>query len=157
MNLYIRICLHRFVYRKMHQGCGWSPLPMLLSQTLPIASYGIGRHKVGWPAECPEAAGLQGGGMVQANVGQKVTPINLIVRQYMYLKVMLWYFLTYNEWDRITHHTSQTHNKHHHHGDGATCPSSSKYLMNPCCLRGGWPCAYIFQGLCQRVLLESIN
>jgi hypothetical protein len=27
-------------------------------------------------------------------VGQKVTPINLIVRQYAYLKVMFWYFFT---------------------------------------------------------------
>jgi hypothetical protein len=34
-------------------------------------------------------------GMVHTNLGQKVTPITLIVRQYAYLKVMFWYFFTY--------------------------------------------------------------
>ncbi len=36
-------------------------------------------------------------GMVQANVGQKLMPINLIVRLNMYLTVMFRYFSTYNE------------------------------------------------------------
>jgi hypothetical protein len=34
-------------------------------------------------------------GMVHANVGQNVTPINFIVKQYAYLKVMFCYFFTY--------------------------------------------------------------
>ncbi len=41
-------------------------------------------------------------GLVHANVGQNVTPIYLIVRQSAYLKVMLWYFSTYNNWGCIT-------------------------------------------------------
>jgi hypothetical protein len=36
-------------------------------------------------------------GMVHTWVGHKVTPINLIVRQYTYLKVMFWYFFTYDK------------------------------------------------------------
>jgi hypothetical protein len=35
--------------------------------------------------------------MVHANVGQNVMPISLIVRQNVYLKVLLCYFSTYNE------------------------------------------------------------
>ncbi len=54
-------------------------------------------------------------------------------------------------------HTTQTHNKHHYHGGGAACPSSSVDSMNPHCPRGGWPCAYIVRGCYQRILLDSIN
>jgi hypothetical protein len=36
-------------------------------------------------------------GVIHAWVGQKIMPINLIVRQCAYLKVMFWYFFTYNE------------------------------------------------------------
>jgi hypothetical protein len=34
--------------------------------------------------------------------------------------------------------------KHHHHADGAACPSSGVDSMNPCCLMGRWPYAYVF-------------
>jgi len=37
-------------------------------------------------------------------------------------------------------HTTQRPNKHHHHGGGATNPSGGVDLMNPCHLRGEWPC-----------------
>ena len=44
--------------------------------------------------------------MVQANVGQKLMPINLIVRLNMYLTVMFRYFSTYNEWQQPDKHTT---------------------------------------------------
>ncbi len=53
--------------------------------------------------------------------------------------------------------TTQTANKHHHHGDWATPPSSGVDPINPRCLSGGQPCACLFQGRCQRVLVESMN
>ncbi len=54
--------------------------------------------------------------------GPKSNTCNLIVRQYAHLKNMFLYFLTYNKWE--TKHTTQTCNKHHHHGNWAACPSS---------------------------------
>ncbi len=63
-------------------------------------------------------------GMVQANVGHKVTLITLSKG----------YFCTnfYIQWSRdVTSQstTTQTTNKHHHHGDGAACPSSGVDLF----------------------------
>jgi hypothetical protein len=76
--------------------------------------------------------------MVHAWVDQKVMPIHLIVWQYAYLKVILWYFFLHTMSETATHnHTTQTHNKNHHHGGGAACPSSGMDLMNLHCLRGG--------------------
>jgi hypothetical protein len=108
--------------------------------------------KVG-PAFTSEVFGC---GVVQVWVNQKVSPINLIIRQSAYLKFMLWYFFTYDNQKRLQHIT-QTYNKHHHHGGGAACPSSGMDLMKSCQPRGGWPCEYIFRGRCQRILLDSIN
>ncbi len=95
---------------------------------------------------------LGGEGMVQANVGHKVTLITLSKG----------YFCTnfYIRWSRdITSQstTTQTTNKHHHHGDGAACPSSSVDLMIPRRPRGGRPCACSFRGHCQRILFDLLN
>ena len=51
---------------------------------------------------------------------------------------------------QLTSHESKTTQKaqpptkHHHHGVGATHPSSGVDLMNTCCLRGGRPCPCLF-------------
>jgi hypothetical protein len=42
--------------------------------------------------------------------GTKNNTINLIVGQYVYLKVMFWYFFTYNEFDRKTQPQHNTTN-----------------------------------------------
>jgi hypothetical protein len=80
-------------------------------------------------------------GMVQANVGHKVTLITLSKG----------YFCTnfYIRWSRdVTSQstTTQITNKHHHHGDEAARPSSDVDLMIPHCLRGRRPFACSFQG-----------
>jgi hypothetical protein len=84
----------------------------------------------------------------------KKKPIDLILRQYAYLKVMFLYFFISKEREdqkrKRPQHTTQTHNKHHHHSGGAACPSSGMDLMNPHCPRGGRPCAFIVQGCCQK-------
>jgi hypothetical protein len=82
-------------------------------------------------------------GMVQANVGHKVTLITLSKG----------YFCTnfYIRWSRdVTSQstTTQRTNKHHHHGDGAARPSSGVDLMIPHQPRGRRPCACSFQGRC---------
>ena len=50
-------------------------------------------------------------------------------------------------------HTTQTHNKHHHHDGVAANSSSNVDLTNPCHPRGGRPCVYIFQGHCKLLYL----
>ncbi len=52
---------------------------------------------------------------------------------------------------------AQRPNKHHHHGDGAAHPSSSVGLMKSCRLRGGRPCACLFQCHRRSNLTDSIN
>ena len=96
--------------------------------------------------------GARAAGVVRTNVGQQVTLITLCKG----------YFCTkfYIRWSRdITSPstTTQINNKHHHHGDGAARPSSGVDSMTPHRLSGGRPCSFLFQGRCQRVLVESIN
>jgi hypothetical protein len=64
--------------------------------------------------------------------------INFIVRLFLY------HFLHMMSLSPFS--TTQTTNKHHHHGDGDTCPSSSMDLINPRCPSGWRPCACSFQG-----------
>jgi hypothetical protein len=76
---------------------------------------------------CIAPAATRATGMVQANVRHKVMLITLSKS----------YFCTnfYIPWFRdVTSQstTTQTINKHHHHGDGAACPSSGMDLMIPC-------------------------
>ncbi len=84
--------------------------------------------------------------------GSKSNAVKLILRLFLYhfLHTMSLYVTSPST-------TTQTSNKHHHHGDGAARPSSSMDSINPHRPSGGRPCAYIFRGRCQRVLVESIN
>ena len=91
-------------------------------------------------------------GVVHTNVGHQVTLITLSKG----------YFCTkfYIQWScdvTSPSTTTQTTNKHHHHCDGAAHLSSGVDLMIPCHPSGRWPCAFVFQGLCQWVYLNSIN
>jgi hypothetical protein len=88
-------------------------------------------------------------GMVHTWVGQKVMPINLIVRQYAYVKVMFWYFFTYDE---LRQQETATHNTN----TEQTLPPW-RWSHLPLQRRGfdesmpaeGWqPCAYSVQGRC---------
>ncbi len=83
----------------------------------------------------------------------KNNTVNLILRLFLY------HFLhTMSSWHHEPSTTTQTTNKHHHHGDGTPCPSSGvDDSMNPRRASGRWPCSCLFQGCCQRVLVESIN
>ena len=93
-----------------------------------------------------------GTGVVHTNVGHQVMLITLY-KGYLCTKF-------YIRWSHdITRQstTTQITNKHHHHGDGAACPSSGVDSMNPHRLSGGRPCSCLFQGWCRRVLVESIN
>ncbi len=90
--------------------------------------------------------------------GSKNYTIILTVRLYLHLKVMLRFYFTYKEpnWGDIMHKTTQNtqiHNKHHHHGDGATYPSSSGDSMNQCRLSRGGACAYN----CPRLSKKDFN
>ncbi len=74
-------------------------------------------------------------GMVHTNVGHKI----------MLITLSKGYFCTnfYIRWScDITSLSTSTHttNKHHHHGDGATRPSSGVDSMNPHRPSGGRPC-----------------
>ena len=85
-------------------------------------------------------------GMVQAWVAHFVTPLKC----------------RYDEWDwwvmnQKAHNKHNSPNKHHYYGGEATNPSSRVILMNPCRLRGGWPCAYLFSCHHQRILFHSLN
>ena len=85
-------------------------------------------------------------GMVQVWVAHFVTPLKC----------------TYGKYDwQVTsqkpHKKHKSPNKHDHHGGEAACPSSGVNLMNPRCLRGGRPCACLFQCRRQRNLKDSIN
>ncbi len=60
--------------------------------------------------------------MVQANVGQNVTPQNPS------LQLILYHFL--HMMITSSSATTQTTNKHHKHGDGAACPASGVDSMN---------------------------
>jgi hypothetical protein len=85
-------------------------------------------------------------------VGQKVTPLT---SSYGYLCTIFCIQQARDITSPCT--TTQTTNKHHHHGDGAARPSSGVVSMNPHHPIGGRPCACLFRGRCQRVLVESIN
>ncbi len=85
-------------------------------------------------------------GVMNANVGQNVTPHKPS------LGLFLYHF--YIQWAcgiMIQFTTTKTTNKHHHHGDGAACPSSGMDSMNPHRPGNGWPCAFIFWGCSWRV------
>ena len=74
------------------------------------------------------------GGMAQAWVAHFATPCKMKVRRVQLMSHK-----------SKTPQTAQRPNKHHHHSDEAAHPSSGMDLMNPCCLRGGWPCACLFR------------
>ena len=93
-----------------------------------------------------------GGGVVHTNVGHQVTLITLSKG----------YFCTkfYIRWScdvMSPSTTTQTTSIHHHHGDGATRLSSGVDLMIPRRPSGRRSCAFIFQGLCSWLYLNSIN
>ncbi len=73
--------------------------------------------------------------------GTKNNTNNLIVRQYVYLMVMFWYFFTYNEFDRNTQPQQNTTN----------ITTMVVEMMNPLRPRGGRPCAYTAQGRSWRI------
>ena len=64
---------------------------------------------------------------------------------------------------RLASHESETTQKHIHLTNMITmvvkplAPSSGVDLMNPCRLRGGWPCACLFQCRHQSDLIDSLN
>jgi hypothetical protein len=85
-------------------------------------------------------------GMVQAWMAHFVTPLKCMYGKY--------------DWQVMSQKPYKKHkspSKHDHHGGEAARPSSGVDLMNPCRLRGGRPCACLFQ--CRRWsnLIDSIN
>jgi len=99
-----------------------------------------------FPAWNDHKAPLYKVGMVQASVGHFVTPLKCMYDEY--------------DW-RVTsqtlHKKHKQYDKQHHHGVGVACPSSGTDLMNPCHLRGGRPCACLFQGRRRSDFIDSIN
>jgi hypothetical protein len=98
------------------------------------------------PKKWMAARNARNRGMVQAWVGHFVTPLKC----------------TYNKYDwQVTsqkpHKKHKSPNKNHHHGGEAACPSSEVDLMNPCCMRGGWPYACTLQCPHRSDLIDSIN
>jgi len=85
-------------------------------------------------------------GMVQAWVAHFVTPLKSTYDEYGWQVT-----------SQKPHKKHKQHDKQHHHGIGAARPSSGMYSMNPCRLRGGRPCACLFQGRRQSDLTDSIN
>ena len=85
-------------------------------------------------------------GIVQAWVAHFVTPLKCIYDKY-----------NWQVSSQKPHKNHRSPNKHDHHGCEATRPSSGVNLMNPRCLRGGWPCACLFQFRCRSHLIDSIN
>ncbi len=78
--------------------------------------------------------------------------INLILR------LLVYHFLhSMSSWRHGLSTTAQTNNKHHHHGDGAICPSSGVDSMNPRHPSGGRPCTYTIKGRCWRILIDSLK
>jgi hypothetical protein len=77
----------------------------------------------------------------------------------VYLKVICVPNFTYNGFVTSQVHPQQhkQHDKQHHHGGGAACPSSGVDLMNPCRLSGGRPCECLLQGRRRSNLIDSIN
>ncbi len=91
-------------------------------------------------------------GVVDANVGQNVTPHNPSLGLFLYhfLRMM-------SSWSHETFHNNTNYQQTPPPWWWSRLPLKWHDLMIPCRPRGRRPCACLFQGRCQRILFDSLN